>query len=702
MIIEQTDSVELEVPPLIPAPAQPAEWPAWRAWLARWRTHIRQALSYEDALYAAEAFQWVPATYACGFVFMYDGLFYDPRSRCYTVEDLLAQAAEALGGYDAVVLWHAYPRLGFDARNQFDFYRDMPGGLPGLREVCRRFQTQGCKVFLNYNPWDTATRREGRPDIEVLIDLVQALDADGLFLDTLAQGAVDLRTGLSAARPGAVLESEGALALADVYDHHMSWAQHFTDTPAPGVLRNTWFERRHKQHLICRWKRDHSAELHTAWMNGSGLLVWENVFGTWVGWNARDRSLLRSMLPIQRRYTGLFTAGEWTPLVETGAPDVYASLWQRNGLRLWTLVNRREALAEGRLLSVPHAAGTQYFDLMAGREVRPAIEADLAHLAGAIGPRGLGAVLAVAPAQLEPDMPRFLERQASLHQRASSDTTFPARTAQLTPVAATTHFAADALPGGMAALAGVRLEMQTELRVRECGFYEAQSPEPLDLPYLHTHKTFGRAVHLAPYAIDLAPVTNAQYAEFLRATGYQPEDLENFLRHWQAGPPPPGLEDHPVVHVDLNDARSYARWAGKRLPTDDEWQYAAQGPEGRRYPWGDTLQAGVCNDGSSGGTTPVRAYPDGRSACGCYDLCGNVWQWTESERSDGRTRFCLLRGGAYYQARSSDWYADGGVLPASFAAKFLLLAPGLDRCATIGFRCAADLTSEPEASAVHA
>jgi formylglycine-generating enzyme required for sulfatase activity len=165
---------------------------------------------------------------------------------------------------------------------------------------------------------------------------------------------------------------------------------------------------------------------------------------------------------------------------------------------------------------------------MAGREVRPAIEADLAHLAGAIGPRGLGAVLAVALAQLEPDMPRFLEQQASLHQRASSDTTFPARTAQLTPVAATTRYAADALPGGMAALAGVRLEMQTELRVRECGFYEAQSPEPLDLPYLHTHTTFGRVVHLAPYAIDLAPVTNAQYAEFLRATGYQPEERYGF------------------------------------------------------------------------------------------------------------------------------------------------------------------------------
>jgi formylglycine-generating enzyme required for sulfatase activity len=145
------------------------------------------------------------------------------------------------------------------------------------------------------------------------------------------------------------------------------------------------------------------------------------------------------------------------------------------------------------------------------------------------------------------------------------------------------------------------------------------------------------------------------------------------------------------VYVDLNDARAYARWAGKRLATEEEWQYAAEGPERRRYPWGDSLVPGAYNDGSSGGTTGVYAHPGGRSAWGCYDLCGNVWQWTESERSDGRTRFCLVRGGAYYQAHGSDWYADGGPVPANFAAKFILMWPGLDRCATIGFRCAVDL-----------
>lgn len=72
-------------------------------------------------------------------------------------------------------------------------------------------------------------------------------------------------------------------------------------------------------------------------------------------------------------------------------------------------------------------------------------------------------------------------------------------------------------------------------------------------------------------------------------------------------------------------------------------------------------------------------------------MCGNVWEWTESDRSDGQTRFAILRGGSYYGARASGWYMDGGPQQMDFACKVLLFWPGLDRCATVGFRCAASL-----------
>lgn len=95
-----------------------------------------------------------------------------------------------------------------------------------------------------------------------------------------------------------ILEGEMALPLENLADHHASWAQWFDDSPTPGVLRAKWLERRHMQHQIRRWDHDHTGEVHSAWMNGSGILVWENVFGSLVPWNPRDRSLLRAMLPI--------------------------------------------------------------------------------------------------------------------------------------------------------------------------------------------------------------------------------------------------------------------------------------------------------------------------------------------------------------------------------------------------------------------
>jgi formylglycine-generating enzyme required for sulfatase activity len=208
----------------------------------------------------------------------------------------------------------------------------------------------------------------------------------------------------------------------------------------------------------------------------------------------------------------------------------------------------------------------------------------------------------------------------------------------------------------------------------------------------HWRTPRSQQLELSPYAMDLTPVTNKQYAEFLKESGYKPRHEENFLKHWKDGKIPAGKEDHPVVNVDLNDARAYAKWAGKRLPTQEEWQHAAQGPEALEYPWGNEMNEDFCNGGQSGDTTSVRAFPQGRSPFGCYDMSGNTWEWTESEQTDdGRSRYCLIRGGSFFNTVGSDWYVDGGPQPGNCVTKMLLVWPGLDRCSTIGFRCVVDL-----------
>jgi len=152
-----------------------------------------------------------------------------------------------------------------------------------------------------------------------------------------------------------------------------------------------------------------------------------------------------------------------------------------------------------------------------------------------------------------------------------------------------------------------------------------------------------REIELPEFWIDKAPVTNAEYARFVAETGHKPP------KHWEGQTPPKEIVDHPVTWVSWRDAVAYATWAGGRLPSEEEWEKAARGTDGREYPWGEWAE-GRCNSEETGirRTTPVGKYsPQGDSPYGCQDCAGNVWEWTASEYEPGRSEY-VLRGGSWH------------------------------------------------------
>lgn len=187
---------------------------------------------------------------------------------------------------------------------------------------------------------------------------------------------------------------------------------------------------------------------------------------------------------------------------------------------------------------------------------------------------------------------------------------------------------------------------------------QAGSPESDNLPQQHRrHPTDGKemarigagmflsgqgndSIWLPTYYIDVFPVTNAEYAAFVSATGHQPPD------HWPKGKCPDALFDHPVTFVTWHDAIAYASWCGKQLPTAQQWEKAARGARGDVYPWGSQATPAKCNCRESrvGSTSPVDRYHSGVSEYGVYDLCGNAWEWCDSRTEMGRYE---LKGGAF-------------------------------------------------------
>ena len=148
-------------------------------------------------------------------------------------------------------------------------------------------------------------------------------------------------------------------------------------------------------------------------------------------------------------------------------------------------------------------------------------------------------------------------------------------------------------------------------------------------------------------------VTNEQYLNFIKHNRrWAPDRINvkyhdgNYLRHWEKGMPPRGREYHPVTYVSWHAADAYCRWRGGRLPSKQEWMsFAGCSEDGslKAYPWGDEFAENKCNVSFRVGTTVPVGYYDGASDAGCYDLCGNVWEWTSSREGI----FYVLKGGSW-------------------------------------------------------
>jgi iron(II)-dependent oxidoreductase len=698
-LVAPNGTMTLTIPPspsevFFPGPADPAD-PSWLPGMKAWRQERRRQLRMDESDYTNADLAWTQRTFTQVQLLVWDRSLYDPQTRRYTPEKFLAETESRLGPIDAVLLWHVYPNIGVDDRNQFDLLRDLPGGLPALKKLVDDFHRHNVKVLFPVLAWDSGTREEDAPPSRALTQLLKEIGADGINFDTLESVPADYRPASIAAGHRLAFEPQFEIRDESLAWSTLGWNDWVTweDVPypfTPMVSKTRWLEPRHMIDVTDRFTRDKTDSLQHAFFNGEGYAVLENLWGFWYPMSPHDAEAVYRFTRIERAFAANLASADWEPHTPALQSGVFASKFPLPQRTLWNIVNRNEYDVAGEQLRVPYRAGLHYYDLWHGAELQPRIAGQEATLSFAMEGLGYGAILATeeatSTAPLNELLPFMAERSRKPLRDYSRAWSFVPQT--MVEIPATKPAAA--APPGMIKIP----EGDFDFSVRGIEIEGGNDPGA-DVQYpwedsprrSHLHR-----LHIHAYYIDRTPVTNGQFKVFLEATHYHPADDHNFLRDWSNGTFPAGWENKPVAWVSLEDARAYAAWAGKRLPHEWEWQYAAQSGDGRLYPWGNEWNAAKVPAADRGHMrSPLAdadAHPQGASPFGALDMIGNVSQWTDEFR-DAHTRAAIVRGAAAYQPLGSVWY-----FPQTYRLdeheKLLLMAPSRDRAGTIGFRCVVD------------
>jgi gamma-glutamyl hercynylcysteine S-oxide synthase len=705
--------------------------------------------TFDDTLFQRTDLKWIQKAYVMHLLMAWDKSYYNAATGRFMLPDFIRNGKHLYGGDDVVCLWPTWPTLGLDQRNQFDMYRDLPGGLPAIRQLADTLRAMGTKFFIAYNPWDESTRAEGH--LQGLEDLLRQTDADGVVLDTKGESSKALQQAADRVKPGIIMYSEGMAVPRDM-PGIVSGRVHNALYYPPMLNLNKLIKPDFAIFRVAEvYKEPIKREYATAFFNGYGTEINQFAAGH-PEWEEEQYTFLGRTSMILRQNNANFISDSFTPLIATTVDDIWVNAWPADEKTLYTIYSNRPAGFHAPLFTVTPKPGYHFVDLWNHDMVQPIQQGGLFWLKADVegfsekwlGTNNEGAVGCIA--QL-PELLKVTRKgtrlsfdvQATARVRIWAGLPSYDKEYHESIVAQGTvdlHELFGSYEGKIVVQAFIKSELLDEVvleiksgepvLISATTKTKAVSKVPAGMVKIPSGKFIWKTTHgddfiqypkqvadtilMSSYYMDKHPITNKQFKEFLDRSGYQPTDTANFLKNWNKRIIPNGLENFPVVYISYEDAQAYAAWAGKRLPTEAEWQYAAQTTSLQEWPWKQlkpvtrkeqvitetlTVKAieGIdpthANLGD-GKLYPVGSYPKGANPNGLQDLSGCVWQLTNDVYESGSYRYIIMKGGSYFKPSSSWWYVQGGPRELHYRQYLLRVSPGFERNATVGFRCVAD------------
>jgi hypothetical protein len=300
--------------------------PGWPGALEALRGQVRAGIDLAE--YQRPDLQWYQRQWLQHFTFLYGSEIFDHARQQFDLDRLL-EAGRRFGGYDGLLLWPQYPRIGVDERDQWSFYDDLPGGRAALRALIERARGRGTRIFIPYLPWDTppaARHGESPYAAQQLARVISEIEPDGVFLDTMDSILPSFRRAIDRARPGVVFCSEGQPDLSAIELITGSWDQarheytgevdllRFLFPEHPSFMINRHAIGTHRERVIAR-----------ALWNGAGLVVWQDIFGEVLPYTAVEAAGVHAAITTLRRYAACFRGDDALPLIPVAHPDLLAN-----------------------------------------------------------------------------------------------------------------------------------------------------------------------------------------------------------------------------------------------------------------------------------------------------------------------------------------------------------------------------------------